>query len=358
MDASYEIGSGHVMRCLTLAEALKNRSVSVCFICRDLEGQLIDLIQSKGFKVHLLLLPTGHGSFMGDRCSLKHASWLGVDQETDALETLEILSNKKDLTWLVVDHYGIDYQWHSRVRKSGAKIFVLDDLADRKHDCDLLLDQSYFGNDLERYRKLTPKTCKTLIGPRYSLLRPEFDNNLRANLVRSYALSRIFVNYGGVDKLGMTTKTLELLFPILPSHILIDVVVGEKNVELPDIKKICKASNINLYVNTTEIAKLMANADLAIGCGGVVALERAFWCLPTFAISTALNQQETLRDMAATGVVTLMESLTELPSLIASALTKPPKQIEPPVHNGTQKVVEQMYKSMSGISGYVDRIKR
>ena len=356
VDASYEIGSGHVMRCLTLAEALRNRSVNVSFICRELAGHLIEVIQRKSFRVHSLKLTRGCPQFSRTSGSLSHASWLGVDQERDAEETLRVLSTKQKISWVVVDHYGIDHIWHSRVRRSETKIFVLDDLADRKHDCDLLLDQSYFGTDLHRYHKLTSENCKNLIGPRYTLLRPEFDHKLRINHAGAGPLRRIFINYGGVDKFCMTTKTLEILFPCLPDHIAIDVVVGAKNKDLQHLRQICRASNVNLHINTTGSAKLMMNADLAIGCGGVVALERAFWGLPSIAISTALNQEETLRDMAAKGLVTLIKSLTELPKLVASAIHQPLKKIDLAVDNGTEIVVNHMLTNACGTSRHVDRI--
>lgn len=354
VDASYEIGSGHVMRCLTLAQALRNRSVNVSFICRELEGHLIEVIQRKNFRVHSLKLPRGCPQFSRNSGSLSHESWLGVDQERDAEETLKVLSTKKTISWVVVDHYGIDHTWHSRIRRSEAKIFVLDDLADRKHDCDLLLDQSYFGTDLKRYHKLTSENCTHLIGPRYSLLRPEFDHKLRTNSAGTRPLRTIFINYGGVDQFCMTTKTLEVLCPLLPDHIAVDVVVGAKNPDLHHLKQICRAGNINLHINTTEIAKLMANADLAIGCGGLVALERAFWRLPTIAISTALNQEETLGEMAAKGLVTLIRSLTELPDLVASAIDQPLKKTEPAVDNGTEMVVSCMLTNARGDSRHVD----
>jgi len=146
-DASSQIGTGHAMRCLTLADALREQDAECQFVCREHEGHLMGYIRSRGHDTHALPRTRPSSSFESD---LAHASWLGVDWQTDAAQTRQALGNAA-LDWLIVDHYALDRPWESALRSSCKRIMVIDDLADRQHDCDLLLDQNY-GSSAERYR--------------------------------------------------------------------------------------------------------------------------------------------------------------------------------------------------------------
>ena len=170
-DASIQISTGHVMRCLTLAEELKRQGHDCFFICREHKGHLGDLIAEKGFSLHLL--PTAESEHASaDFNWSDHARWLGVTWQRDAEQTRAILSNQP-VDWLVVDHYALDIGWEQQTAEYAAQIMVIDDLADREHQCDLLLDQT-FGRNAADYRPLVPKNCELLCGSQYALLRPEF----------------------------------------------------------------------------------------------------------------------------------------------------------------------------------------
>ena len=168
-DASLLIGSGHVMRCLTLADELRLRGSNVMFICREHPGNLIDLIKDKGFTVAALQQPKTE-YFMTPE-DVAHAAWLGVSWKNDATDTIPILGKTKP-SWLIVDHYAIDCRWENMLRHHVGKIMVIDDLADRSHDCDLLLDQNLYQDMETRYNHLVSNSCLKFLGPKFALLRP------------------------------------------------------------------------------------------------------------------------------------------------------------------------------------------
>ena len=168
-DASLQIGTGHVMRCLTLAQALLERGAQCSFICREHPGNLIDLIRQRGFLVYALRCDQ---DWVVQENTPSHAGWLGADWQADAEES-KVGAAKTAIDWLIVDHYALDRRWEHAMRAHCRHIMVIDDLADRPHDCDLLLDQN-LGRNLKDYDGLLEGKAKTLIGPQYALLRHEF----------------------------------------------------------------------------------------------------------------------------------------------------------------------------------------
>lgn len=172
VDASHQIGTGHLMRCLTLADALKSRGVKTHFVCRHIPDHLIGLLVQKDHS--LTRLPEDQRIDTIDAANdLTHSHWLGVSQTQDAHGTLQALNNE-DLDWLVVDHYALDFRWESAMRQIAKRIMVIDDIADRSHDCDILLDQNLYADMETRYIGKVPSHCQCLLGPRYALLRDEF----------------------------------------------------------------------------------------------------------------------------------------------------------------------------------------
>ena len=140
-----------LVRCLTLADALTDRGSVAEFVCREHEGNLIDLIVSRGFNVHVL---SNSMEIEEHQLDLVHAKWLGAHWKIDATQTIHEIQNCF-IDILIVDHYGIDYRWESQLRPFCKRIMVIDDLADRKHDCDFLLDQNF---------KKSPKTLRASWG--------------------------------------------------------------------------------------------------------------------------------------------------------------------------------------------------
>lgn len=297
VDASSQIGTGHVMRCLTLATALVEPDTQIHFICRHLPVNLGDLIRDKGFKV--FLLPPSKLDQEAE--PLAHASWLGVTQEVDAKATLDIVEDQ-GYDWLITDHYALDIRWEKILRPYVKKLMVIDDLADRLHDCDVLLDQNYYLNQETRYKDKLPNKCLTLLGPRYTLLRKEF-SELRTQLKpKDNTVKRILVFFGGVDALDFTTKAIKAISAITEYEFSVDVVIGDQHPNKEAIIALCERSGFSCYVQTDKMAELMAQADLSIGAGGGAVWERACLKLPTIAIPIATHQIKQLTDIAAKGI--------------------------------------------------------
>lgn len=302
-DASFEIGTGHVMRCLTLAEELQNKGAETHFICRDMPGNLSLMIKDKGHQIHILPGNEIKNNQEVNSSNL-YESWLGASVRQDANETSEILEKLGSIDWLVVDHYAIEKQWESFQKKYVEKILVIDDLANREHMCDVLLDQNYYRDLEKRYTDLLSDSCQQLLGPNYSLLRSEF-REVRKQMNREYnQIKRLFVFFGGVDATNMTGRVIESVVLSEFENIFIDVVIGSANPYKHEIEMICaKYVNIKLHVQVNDMAKMMASADLSVGSGGTVTWERCCLGLPTLAFSVAENQKKLLHDGAEAGLV-------------------------------------------------------
>ena len=300
-DASVQIGTGHVMRCLTLADELRGRGAEVVFVCREFAGNLCGYIEEKGYVVHRLSV---YDTPMQDiESGLKHAAWLGAHWQTD-VEQIEEIIKSLGITpdWLVADHYALDERWEGYLRPYVKKIMVIDDLADRPHDCDLLLDQNFYENSESRYDKLAPPRCKKLLGPKYALLRPEF-REARKNLrKRDGRVRRIMIFFGGSDPSNETAKVLKAIRMLNRPDIAVDVVVGAFNLHCKVIERIASdLLDCTCHFNVEDMAALMAGADLAVGAGGTTVWERCMLGLPSLVTTVAENQERIISDMAESG---------------------------------------------------------
>ncbi|MGB9903579.1 MAG: UDP-2,4-diacetamido-2,4,6-trideoxy-beta-L-altropyranose hydrolase [Desulfotomaculales bacterium] len=273
VDSSETIGSGHLMRCLTLADKLRKKDVHVSFVCRQIRGNLCNFAEQKGYRVH--------------RLTNSDAFWL-----SDAEKTIEIILKKeRKVDWLIVDHYGLDVRWEKKLRPFVNKIMVIDDLANRPHDCDVLLDQNHYENLENRYQGLVPEQCCKLLGPRYALLRPEFHAERKKIKERDGCVRRILIFFGGSDPTNETTKALEAVRLLKRPNLSVDVVVGKMNPFKKQIEQLCKTlPNAVFYCQTDNMARLMAKADLALGAGGTSTWERCFLGLPSIILVLAENQ--------------------------------------------------------------------
>ena len=227
--------------------------------------------------------------------NIPHSSWLETSQHLDAQETVKKLSGSI-YDWLIVDHYALDERWEKLVHPACSKLMVIDDLADRYHDCNILVDQNYYKNNYKRYLNKVPKHCQLLLGPKYAILRKEYRS--LHNLVKPHSgkVNRIFVFFGGIDAENCTSLVIQTLSELrLNMHV--DVVVGEQNPFRRKIQELCNLYNFDLHIQTSNIAKLMASADLAIGAGGTSCWERCSLGLPTLIISIAENQIEVAKSL-------------------------------------------------------------
>ncbi len=299
VDASDAIGTGHAMRCLTLADRLAVDGHGCRFVMRDNAGVPAGLITGRGHSLTLLDSPDCPSG--GD---LAHSAWLGVSQERDAAETLAALADVRagPIDWLVSDHYGIDFRWHRAMRPAVRQILVIDDIADRRHDCELLLDQN-LQDAPGRYDALIPKECEVLTGPRYALLRPAFAP-LRAKGLppREGELRKLLIYLGGVDADGATMLALEALAIAGLDDLALDVVAGNRNPHRDAITRWCAVRpSATLYGDGADLAGMMLAADLAIGAAGSTAWERCCLGLPTLLLTIAENQRPGARALAREG---------------------------------------------------------
>ena len=297
VDASMQIGTGHVMRCLTLADELAGDDTTIHFICRYLPSSLEQKLRDKGFSVSIL--PASEKS--NEEFPLAHSHWLGVSQEIDAGATFALIQNQ-GYDWLIVDHYALDIRWEKTLRSAVKNIMVIDDLADRQHECDVLLDQNLHVDQEIIYKDRVPSQCKTLIGPRYALLRKEFAEYRERVKPREGKATCILVFFGGVDANDFTTKTMLALSQITEHNFSVDVVIGDQHPNKEEIERLCQRLDYSCYVQTNRMAELMVKADFSIGAGGGAVWERAWLMLPTLSIPTAQHQVKQLVVVALTGV--------------------------------------------------------
>jgi UDP-2,4-diacetamido-2,4,6-trideoxy-beta-L-altropyranose hydrolase len=302
VDSSYHIGSGHVMRCLTLAEFLRENRWTASFICRDLPGNLTGLLKERGFPVALLPAPGNTGK-TSDSSSASYADWLGVDLICDARETHDVLKDLKGrCDWLLIDHYALDRRWEDTVATQVNSIMVIDDLANRSHSCDILVDHNLNPEGEARYLNLVPAGCRLVCGPAYALLRPEFERAASGLRDRDGTVRRILVFFGGVDATGETLRTCEAIVSTAAGQVEAEVVVGMANPRREQIRQMCEQHpELHFHGQVCNMAELMASADLAIGAGGTTSWERAYLGLPTIIIPVAENQMPGSEALAGVG---------------------------------------------------------
>ncbi|RCV89375.1 UDP-2,4-diacetamido-2,4,6-trideoxy-beta-L-altropyranose hydrolase [Billgrantia montanilacus] len=321
-DASPKIGTGHIMRCLTLANGLAARGHDCCFFVRSQPGDHIDHIRNCGFPVYEVHRTSHETGF--SESETPYLSWLGCTPAEDARACQKAISQIKP-DWIVLDHYSLDSSWTSTIN-SDAKALVIDDLANRTHDCDILLDQT-LGRASADYSSLVPNHCNILCGAEYALLRPEFSD------LRSYSINRrknrkiktILISLGGVDKDNITGKIINALAStefVHDCHFV--VILGSSSPWIEEIKSELDAfpGSSELQINVTKMAALMAESDLAIGAGGSTSWERCCLGLPTIMIVLAENQRKVAFELEQYGAVVLIKELTRIQDELKELYTR------------------------------------
>lgn len=272
-DASITIGSGHLMRCLTLADQLRENGYKVIFLCAEVPGAMFELIETRGYDCKILSPSVVH------------------DSNIDAIECISFTKEYAHgiVDWVIVDHYQLDFKWEEMLRPFCRHLMVLDDIADRPHTCDLLLDQNY--NNQARYKNLVPENCKQLLGPKYALLRPEYSSYRDSAILRNRPLQRVFIFFGGSDPDDLTGMALLSLSSQELAYLKVDIVIGANYSHKNELKKLATLrGNTSIYGPRTHLADLMASADIGVGAGGVTNWERMTVGLPSIVIALSDNQ--------------------------------------------------------------------
>lgn len=304
------------MRCLTLANALTQCGARIQFVSRCLPPYLQEMLAANGHE--FASLDSGPGEAVdGD---LAHSAWLGTSQYTDAQASIQALSGQI-WDWLIVDHYALDVRWETALRLAARNILVIDDIADRQHDCDVLLDQNYYKDMETRYIGKVSAHCRLLLGPRYALLRDEFRQLREQIKLRTGPVRRLLVFFGGVDADNFTGRAIEALSSLGVEGLYVDVVIGAQHPHREGLESACAAYQFELHVQTSRMAELMAAADLAIGAGGSATWERCCLGVPTIAVATAANQVKQLADAAIEGILYVPEVKDELINVIKRHLS-------------------------------------
>lgn len=306
VDASPAIGSGHLYRCLTLASYLAQHSGAEChFLVRATDQAITALIERQGHRLHILPgrpLPVDRD--LGDN----YDAWLGVPWEDDAAVSRAALTAIDKVDWLCIDHYALDAGWEAKVRSMARQVLVIDDLANRPHIADKLLDQNQVPGLLDRYNGLIPDTTQRLLGPTYALLRPEFGYWRERRGDRKNECARhVLVFYGSSDNANLTMKTLQAIEESRQVDLRIDVVVGATNPHLAVIQAMAaRIGNVDIHGPGTNMAQLMARADLAFGAAGTTSWERCCLGLPSLIVVLAGNQQAIAAGTDAAGAAVSM----------------------------------------------------
>ena len=288
-DASIQIGSGHIMRCLTLAHALSQQGHQILWIMRALQGHWAIFVRQQGFTV--VLLPEPSFDFCVDEPIFAHSTWLGCSQQQDIADCAPIISDYNP-DWIVCDHYALSSIWQNAAKEiCKSQILVIDDLHDRPHAANVLLDQN-FGRTPADYQAYVLPNTHLLLGTRYALLRPEFAQ-WRAYPIQSHDGYRVLVNLGGVDKDNITLKILHRLAQSQLSSLYITVVMGLNAPHIESVKNYALQApfSCEVVVQSNNMAQLMAQSDWAIGAGGGTTWERCCLGLPALTLILADNQR-------------------------------------------------------------------
>ena len=300
VDASKEIGVGHFMRCLTLANALANKGARVRIVSVQAPDHLRRMAGDRGFEFSLLT-PAVDGSARDD---LQHSHWLCSSQASDADATVRALADRT-WDWLVVDQYALDARWEGALYAAARRILVIDDLGDRAHDCDVLVDQNLYADMETRYLDRVPARCALLLGPGHALLREPFVRLHASAHVRSGSVRHLLVLLGGMDAHNDTAKAIQAITrlppPSRPREV--DVVIGAEHPARRDVESLSDRHGYRYHVQPPDVAELMAQADLAIGASGSTSWERCCLGVPTLCLTRAANQVAIAEGLAAAGAV-------------------------------------------------------
>lgn len=293
VDASKEIGTAHLMRCFTLAEALIERGARVTFLCRHFPEEFQDRFQIMKMDCVLLNLK---GEFKSGETPDPYTEWLGVPPEVDAIDVASVLPDLvPPVDWLLVDHYALDAKWERLVRPFCKQIMVIDDLHNRPHDCELLLDQNLHGEGDNPYSTLVPEGCLTLLGPAYALLRPQFLEARQKLTSRDGSLKRILIFFSETNSGNNTIEAIKAVNTLNPD-IALDIVPGVFYPYREELDALCSNLKSTTIHNEPDIVKLILEADLSLGSPGSITWESMSLGLPSVVVVSAENQLKVAKE--------------------------------------------------------------
>jgi UDP-2,4-diacetamido-2,4,6-trideoxy-beta-L-altropyranose hydrolase len=354
VDSGVVIGGGHLSRCLTLANKLILNGVSQCyFILKSHKGNLAATIEHHGFSLKVLPL-----EFQPDYYSDDYKQWVGGNALHDAKSTLNYLEENGFTAddWLIVDHYGLDHTFEKIIGESGINVGVIDDLANRQHSCDFLVDQTCCRKDQE-YKDLVDFDTYLMTGQSFCILRPEFLMYRERSLEKRAKFSgikNIFINFGSTDPTNVTSKIIDTLNTLnYQSEIKLVIAVGRNSPHLSKIQQ--SVNNFSgqavLVMDAHNMSELMCNADMAIGAAGATAWERCSLGLPSIIIKTAENQSTVITRIVDFGAAVLHDIKLKEQSKV---LSKNISYIQENYHSISQKC--SLLVTADGVNKVIERI--
>ena len=306
-DASELVGTGHLMRCLTLANEALDRGWKVVLIHRG-STEIIKKL-SRTTDCIFFELSSGSNRNLVYHSETEYAHWLGVSQEIDAEDTLKFI-RRFSPTCVVVDHYALDEVWHGIIRKECKNLLVIDDLGNRRLNCNFLLDQNVGADNFKYHTKLIDHT-DCMFGPNFALCRKEFQQRRKASLNRRPSIrfpKNVLVTLGGADKENITKTVIEILAKSSASNSCkFTIVLGAAHQHRDELENF--VYDVGLFAdvlsNVTEMAKIMERTDLCIGAAGTTTWERCCMGIPTLMLVIANNQIEIANALHAQGLAIL-----------------------------------------------------
>lgn len=323
VDASLAIGAGHVMRCLTLADTLRTQGAICRFISRAHAGHLNAYIGQRGFEV--ISLPAGITLVQDDRTETSYDQWLGVSWQEDAALTVAALGLSGVQDWLVVDHYALDWQWEGATRQCARQVLVIDDLVNRKHTADILLDQTY-GRLPSAYSMLTNTGCEVRCGVEHVLIRPEFLTWRTRSIQRrgTASLRHIVISLGGIDKDNVSKDILVALHGAgLLGELQVSVILGTTSPWIDMLTQFAHtlSPNVTVLAGVSNMAEILTGCDLVIGAAGSSAWERCCLGVPSLLLTLAENQREIAKQLVQAKAVWAIDDGKALGDQVVNAVT-------------------------------------
>jgi len=270
------------MRCLALAEALRDQGATVVFASVEMTAALLVRIKEEGFSHHPL----------------------SCDNSADIVA----FSQQFGASGLVVDSYCLDSDWRAAVRSAFDCVLALDDLADRPLHADLVWNPAPNAAALP-YARLAPQ-AHLLAGDDYVLLRRDIRMMVETTRQPLSERRRILVTFGGSDPAGLTVPVVKRLAPALPDSVFLDVVAGGSNPALDCIRAACARfpAQVTLHIDTRTMGTLMAASGLCISAGGGTIAELAALGVPSILTIVANNQAAAARDALQRGWATVIDA--------------------------------------------------
>lgn len=303
VDVATHIGTGHWQRCLTLANYLTTQHCQVTFLYRDFGGKFNHLFLSDT----ITFVCIGKG-YLDTNSLSSEKDWLGIEELQDSQDFIAAIA-RNEFDVCVIDHYAISQIWESAVRQYVDTIVVIDDIANRPHDCDVLIDQNFYENYQIRYDKLVNDSTIKLLGPNYTLLRPEFIE-LR-NLPTLPKSDQILVNFGGVGKFDFLSKVLDAIKSV-PKYQYIFITGNLSEDEFSLLVDKAEVDYITLMKSTKNMGGLMKESAFALGACGSTVWERFCLGLNAALVAMAENQVESLAYLAEQNLIDNLGSSDEI----------------------------------------------